>query len=454
MKKARFSLLLTFCIACLTHAQQPSSLLFHLSGEDGVVADFARGSGEPHYLSQISVIDDGAAGKALRCGYKQLLTWRAPGNIYAREGTLAFFWRAVEPVTPTEFPIFRVSFADHSSWDMTWLRIDYNGNGFDAFVTDNNLARGRVSTKVDPLPDPAEWVHFAFSWDETRGIRFYLNGRELARRDTTLTLNTGLDQFGPHSRIISPYKVQSMYNMVRGGDIDELCIYDKMLSASEIANLASGQVPQPAQTRPDGAAQAWRRFYGFDGATPPELTDEHTIVRKLGITDIYDLKRWYWKAGDGIRETTWPGVYNRSRIEGRNDYFQLPDWDCYSTSGQQVRWHFARPDDAQKLAILVTHPDPGHLEIEFYNTARRAMKVRLEGVEAPRGKVLAQTETPAIQAPSDLVPKTARVVLKVPQGCRLDACHVVLNPGREQEEIYPANNITSCRLQALRAQPE
>ena len=80
MKKAGFSLLLTFCIACLTHAQQPSSLLFHLSGEEGVVADFARGSGEPHYLSQISVIDDGAAGKALRCGYKQLLTWRAPGN--------------------------------------------------------------------------------------------------------------------------------------------------------------------------------------------------------------------------------------------------------------------------------------------------------------------------------------------------------------------------------------
>ncbi|MCR4859841.1 MAG: hypothetical protein K5910_04170, partial [Bacteroidales bacterium] len=49
------------------------------------------------------------------------------------------------------------------------------------------------------------------------------------------------------------------------------------------------------------------------------------------------------KAGDGIRETTWPGVYNRSRIEGRNDYFQLPDWDCYSTSGWQVR--FLLPDE-------------------------------------------------------------------------------------------------------------
>ena len=343
MKKAGFSLFLFFFILPLAHAQQAGSLLFHLSAEEGVVADFARGSGEPTYLSQVSVIDDGVRGKALRCGYKQLLTWRAPGNIYAREGTLAFFWRAVEPFTPTEFPIFRVSFADHTSWDMTWLRIDYNGHGFDAFVTDNNLVRVRVSTTVDPLPAPDKWTHFALRWDETRGIRFYIDGREAARRDTTVTLNTGLDQFGPHSRIISPYKVQSMYNMVRGGDVDELVIYDKMLSEGEIAQLAGGAVPDPAPVRPAGAERAWRHFYGFDGAAPPVLEAEHTAVRKLGILDIYDVKRWFWKAGDGIRETTWPGVYNRSRIEGRNDYFQLPDWDCYSTSGQQVR--FLLPDE-------------------------------------------------------------------------------------------------------------
>ncbi|MBQ6044609.1 MAG: hypothetical protein IJL42_03700, partial [Bacteroidales bacterium] len=207
-----------------------------------------------------------------------------------------------------------------------------------------------------------------------------------------------------------------------------------------------------------------------------------------------------------------------------------------------VRWHFARPDDAQRLAILVTHPDPGRLEIEFFNTARRAMKVRLEGVEAPggtwtltlpggraktvefgrarsvalriprkgstvrlvlqgspqdyalrpdagvgpedleptsgglavtihtlggvdlpgvtvaltdrRGRILSQTETPAIPAPSDLVPKTARVVLEVPRGCDLEACSVVLNPGRENEEIYPGNNITSFRRRASQERPE
>lgn len=342
MRKPFLTLLLPVLAAWSLQAQDNGALLFYMSADRGASADYAQGDPHPNFLANVSVAPDGARGKALHCGYRQLLTWKAPGNIYAAEGTLSFFWRSAEPFTPTEFPIFRVSFADHTSWDMTWLRIDYNGHGFDAFVTDNNLARVRVSTKVDPLPAPERWTHFALSWDETRGIRFYLNGREVARRDTTVTLNTGLDQFGPHSRIISPYQVQSAYNMQRGGDIDELRIYGKMLSDNEIAALARGAAPhtQAAGRSLEDAAQeqAWRRFYGFDGATPPELTDEHTAVRKLGINDIYDLKRWYWKAGDGIRETTWPGVYNRSRIEGRNDYFQLPDWDCYSTSGQQVRF--------------------------------------------------------------------------------------------------------------------
>ena len=55
------------------------------------------------------------------------------------------------PVDETEFPIFRVGYGDHSSWDMVWLRIDYNGHGFDAFVTDINLNRTRISDIASTL---------------------------------------------------------------------------------------------------------------------------------------------------------------------------------------------------------------------------------------------------------------------------------------------------------------
>jgi hypothetical protein len=49
------------------------------------------------------------------------------------------------------------------------------------------------------------------------------------------------------------------------------------------------------------------------------------------------------KGCDGIRETTWPSVYNRSRIPGRNDYFQYPDWNCYSLSGKSIS--FTLPEE-------------------------------------------------------------------------------------------------------------
>ena len=56
----------------------------------------------------------------------------------------------------------------------------------------------------------------------------------------------------------------------------------------------------------------------------------------MQINDAYDIGRWWFRGMDGIRETTWPGVYNRSRLVGRWDYFQLPDWDSYAIEGKTI----------------------------------------------------------------------------------------------------------------------
>lgn len=329
-----------------------SGLLFYLSGENGFEADRSSGGQLlPNYNENIQVIPDGAVGKGFRAEDNQLLSYWAPGNIYAQRGSLSFFWRSRYPVGPTPFPIFRVSYADHSSWDMVWLRIDYNGAGFDAFVTDIGLSRTRVSWFMDKIPDPGEWIHLALSWDETEGIRFYMNGKPVAQKSAnSAVFDAGLDQMGPHSRIISPYQVQSAYCFMRGGDMDELRIYDRMLSDELVAGLAKGEVPDsvPILNR-DLENRKWRdawwlrHGWNLPNPPPPALPSDQTIIRKVEIHDAYDIKRWYWKANDGIRETTWPGVYNMSRLPGRYDYFVLPDWDCYSGSGQSVT--FTIPDE-------------------------------------------------------------------------------------------------------------
>lgn len=327
-------------------------LLFYLSGEQKGVADFAAGGQNlPNFFRGIDPVTDGAKGAALQAADEQLLSYWAPGNVYAQRGTLSFFWRSRYPVGPSPFPVFRIGYADHSSWDMVWLRIDYNGKGFDAFVTDVGLARTRVSYFPDSFPRPGQWTHIALSWDETRGIRLYINGKLVKEQSANGTVyDTGLDQFGPHSRIISPYQVQSEYSFVRGGDLDELRIYDRMLSDENIAQLYHLQIPQaiPALQR-DLRDRRWRdEWWTRNGWNlpnePPALLPASAVsIRKVEVHDAYDIKRWYWKANDGIRETTWPGVYNMSRLPGRYDYFVLPDWDTYSRSGQTIR--FQVPDE-------------------------------------------------------------------------------------------------------------
>ena len=319
-------------------------LLFYLSADHGFNADFAAGgNAAPNYLSDVKILPGGAKGSYLQCGNHQLLSYWAPGNIYAQRGTLSFYWRSRDPVDETAFPIFRVGYADHSSWDQVWLRIDYNGHGFDAFVTDVNLGRTRVSYDMPSFPKPDQWVHLTLTWDETSGIRFYVDGKMVAEKAATGMFDAGLDQFGPHSRIIGPTGVESTYSYDRGGDLDELRIYDRALSDENVASLAKGETPRniPPVTRSLANADTqkeWWFHYGWNrpGDIPAPLPATNTTIRKVQINDAFDIGRWWWRANDGIRETTWPGVYNRSRLVGRFDYFQLPDWDCYAISGKTV----------------------------------------------------------------------------------------------------------------------
>jgi hypothetical protein len=341
-------------------AQTPPAnpgLLFYASLDHSTTADFARGGGVPNFSDQVKIVPNGFHGGALSGTDQQILTWQAPGNIYAQRGTLSFFWRSRTPVGRAPFVLFRVGYADHTSWDMCFLRIDYNGHGFDAFVTDDNLARTRVSFRLDKLPAPDAWTHIAFTWDENKGVDLYVNGKLVAQKTITAVYDSGLDQFGIASRIVSPHQVQSRYNFMRGSDYDELRIYDHALDGAQIAALTKTEtpaIPAAARTLSDPATNAeWRLRYGWNraGDPPVVLRTPVTTIRKVQFTDARDIKEFMWKGTDGIAETTWPGVYNRSRLPGRTDYFPLPDWNVYVNGGK---------------AYTLTLPDEdwNHIEIQ------------------------------------------------------------------------------------------
>ncbi len=338
---------------------QDGGLLFRAPFDQSFTAASAGGDPVPNFADKAAIVPDGRSGGALSTRDDVVLAWKAPGNIYAQRGAVSFFWRSRYPVGEAPFVIFRVGYADHSSWDMAWLRIDWNGHGFDAFVTDNNLARVRVSYELPQRPAPDAWTHLAFTWDETSGVQLWVDGKLAARKDQPAVLDAGLDQFGMAGRVVSPHQVQSRYNFMRGSDYDELRIYDHALSGAEIAALAREPTANPLAARPAASLSdsktagewAWRHGWNRKGDLPPALTTPVTRIRKVEFADARDLKAWMWKGTDGIPETTWPGVYNRSRLPGRNDYFTLPDWNVYVEGGQAY-------------TLTLPHEPWNHLEIQ------------------------------------------------------------------------------------------
>ncbi|MGI6226308.1 MAG: hypothetical protein ACOYJ1_08655 [Peptococcales bacterium] len=323
--------------------KKDNGLLFQLTGSVGAKADVANGNPIPNFWKDVELIpSERKIETIIRCLPTQLLSFWAPGNIYAQQGSISFFWRSREPLGETPFPLFRVSFADHSSWDAVFIRIDYNGKGIDAFVTDINLSRLRLSHEFPERPSPDSFFHVLFGWDEQYGVQLHIDGKLVREIRATPLLYAGLDQLGTHSRIISNAQVQSSYNYMRTGDFYDIRVYDRMLNSSDAIKLAKEEPLALSSLKPRDISnskdsQQWLKRWGFqDNYLKNIMRFPAEIVRKVEIHDAWDHKRWWWKACDGIRETTWPGVYNRSRLSGRLDYFVLPDWDCYSVSGKEI----------------------------------------------------------------------------------------------------------------------
>ncbi|HMC91862.1 MAG TPA: LamG-like jellyroll fold domain-containing protein, partial [Allosphingosinicella sp.] len=381
--RLRACLLLSAAAAALPGAAQAQApqLLFHVSADKSLVAEQAGGDKVPNFQDRVKIVPTGVGGGgAIQWEDDGVVTWNAPGNIYGQRGTLAFFWRSRTPVGEAPFNIFRVGFADHSSWDMAFLRVDWNGHGFDAFVTDTNLVRTRVSFAMPRAPKPDEWHHIAFSWDETVGVRLYVDGREAARTDRKADYDTGLDQFGLAGRVVSPHQVQSRYHFMRGSDVDEIRIYDRMLAPDAVAALGRAQEPVDAAAAADVAAKraAWLHRFGWDRASPPVLTAPDTRIRKIEFADAKDLKEWMWKGVDGIDETTWPGVYNRSRLPGRDDYFELPDWNTYVEGGKA--YDLTVPAGEKVNRVEIRGAAYGDLAWSADGSAYRSLARRPQGV--------------------------------------------------------------------------
>ena len=74
-----------------TPAAAQDGLLFRVSADRDLTADTAGGDPVPNVRSAVTVTPDGAIGGAARWADEGYVAWKAPGNMIAQRGTLAFF---------------------------------------------------------------------------------------------------------------------------------------------------------------------------------------------------------------------------------------------------------------------------------------------------------------------------------------------------------------------------
>lgn len=279
----------------------------------GLEADLARGSrdvvlnpydrGNQKDIGLYRARDtEGVVEKALRLERGQSHRYDASGNVNLRRGTLAFWIRFDRPVGQVHHGIMSICSVARSA-TVYGLRGRYG----------RILVHGPWGGSFDFESDPWEgetWHHLAFTWDETEGIRLYVNGERT--RSEALTWQT--EDLEPDKLIIGNWSYW-------GGSeqpfaLDELRVFSRPLADEEVAAVYQGQADLPAVAAAWTPELAGHRadYLGWEGqellGIEPAGERETLLARQAGISDARAIYSQAWKVCDGDRLTRWPLTYH------------------------------------------------------------------------------------------------------------------------------------------------
>ena len=103
----------------------------------------------------------------------------------------------------------------------------------------SNAAYGRIQGTPGSLPMDA-WTHLALTMDASRNAKIYVNGVLNGQSNIGVTPNS-------HDRALMFGKTILSQNLAFDGLMDDVMIWDRALSAEEVAGLTGGPSPKPPQ---------------------------------------------------------------------------------------------------------------------------------------------------------------------------------------------------------------
>ena len=125
-------------------AKEEENLLFRASFDRNFLADQAVGDDSPLGIRNLKIVREGKRDSAVYLDTGSLLTYDAPGNLYAEHGTIGFWWKLDEPMGDTPFSIVHVSYADQSNWDFSFAELRWTGKDLRLSVCDRDAVTHEI----------------------------------------------------------------------------------------------------------------------------------------------------------------------------------------------------------------------------------------------------------------------------------------------------------------------
>jgi hypothetical protein len=283
---------------------------FYAPFEKNSIAASAVGQEVPLQALGVKITRDGRRGGAAVIPPGAKLSYDAPGNLQAEEGTVAFWWRTEMSSLRAPLTLFRANHLFESRDNFLFMELRWTGRSLRLQVLDSQQQITEVESAFNWPADPKGWTYLAFSWSKTEGLKIIINGHLTGQKETPLQLGGTLDQFAFFADQVTPYSLSSPRQNCY---LDELRIYSRALKPSQIETVMqlNSNTPGPVlEVGTTDAELASRQFPDQGGLN--RNSDYLTIsapaqIRKVVPLDGREGKRFSWEAVDGRIETVWPG---------------------------------------------------------------------------------------------------------------------------------------------------
>lgn len=194
------------------------------NGHDGKLvgaAKFVKTDGAPIENGNGCVEFSKENGNAVDCG---------PGEKIENNITL-MAWATAPDVASCQY-IAGMPYDDGAAWDSPWVgyHIGFRGGKMATWFNIN-----AVDAEYDSgVVEPNEWTHICFTWDGENSIS-YVNGEEVAIMD-----RPGKAEFDGEPHFMIGERSHSCIGEPFGGRVDEVALFDRVLTPAEIRQAMDG----------------------------------------------------------------------------------------------------------------------------------------------------------------------------------------------------------------------